>query len=117
MRPGSSTSLSRGVALAGLLVLAGVAVRAGAVSTFGVCLPPAFDRGERLQEVGAMRLPHLELAFRQHLVCREPLPDSPLPGLRGRRVLAIERRFPTENPRIRFHRHPIFDRLEPALGA
>ena len=76
MRPGSSTSLSRGVALAALLVLAGMTVRAGAVTSFGVCLPPAFDRGERLQEVGAMRLAHLELAFRQHRVCREPLPGA-----------------------------------------
>jgi hypothetical protein len=73
MRLGSSTSLSRAAAaLAALLALAAVATRSGAVSSFGLCLPPAIDGGERLQEVGSMRLAHLALALRQHRVCRSP---------------------------------------------
>jgi hypothetical protein len=102
------------VALAGLLVLAGMAVRAGAVSPFGVCLPPAIDGGERLQEVGAMRLAHLGLALRQHVVCRSPDPgDGPRVFLIGNSTVLghplpwtqsfaarLSERFPASQARI-----------------
>jgi hypothetical protein len=79
MRLGSSTSLSRlAPPLLALIALVAIGVRSGAVSSFGLCLPPAVDDGERLQEVGTMRLAHLALALRQHRVCRSPDPgDGP----------------------------------------
>jgi hypothetical protein len=60
------------VALTALVALVAIGTRSGAVSSFGLCLPPAIDRGERLQEVDSMRLAHLALALRQHAVCRSP---------------------------------------------